>query len=53
MFICCPENVLEDKTMFLILAGLIGIPIIVAVIAAIATVVSVAGYQGARQDDEE
>lgn len=39
--------------MFLILAGLIGIPIIVAVIAAIATVVSVAAHPGKGWDDEE
>lgn len=38
--------------MFIILAALIGIPIIVAIVAAIATIVSAVSFVAARQDEE-
>lgn len=38
--------------MFIVLAGIIGIAIIVAVIAAISTVVSTVGFVAARQEEE-
>ncbi len=39
--------------MFIILAGIIGIAIIVAVVAAISTVVSTIGFVAAREDEQE
>lgn len=39
--------------MFLILAGIIGIAIIVAVVAAIVTVVSTAAFVGSNDTDEQ
>ena len=40
------------KTMFIILAGIIGIAIIVAVIAAISTVVSAVSFVAGKQDED-
>jgi hypothetical protein len=42
----------EEKTMFIILAGIIGIAIIVAVIAAISTVVSAVSFVAGKQDED-
>ena len=38
--------------MFIVLAGIIGVAIIVAVIAAISTVVSTVGFIAAREEEE-
>ena len=38
--------------MFIVLAGIIGVSIIVAVVAAISTVVSTVGFIAAREEEE-
>ncbi len=38
--------------MFIVLAGIIGVAIIVAVVAAISTVVSTVGFIAAREEEE-
>ncbi len=42
----------EETGMFIVLAGIIGVAIIVAVVAAISTVVSTVGFIAAREEEE-